>query len=164
MTLTPLLSLSPIIQLHVCAALIALCVGPLALWRKARDRMHKWLGYLWVTSMAVTALSSFGISSHFSPIGLGPIHILSVYGLSGLWLALRAIYRRDIREHAQIMENVYVRGVALAGAFQLLPGRSFQRALIPDVPMLGYAVIAVVLVWAFWPILQRASKTRAARP
>ena len=157
MSLTPILALSPIIQIHICAALIALFVGPFAIWRRSRDRLHKVLGYVWVSAMAGAALSSFGIASHFSSIGIGPIHLLSLYGLSGLWLAMRAIYQRDIKQHAEIMENVYVRGVALAGAFQLLPGRSFQRALIPDLPGLGYVVIAVVVVWAFWPLVHRAN-------
>ncbi len=163
MTLTPILTLPPIIQLHACAALIALCIGPFALWRTTRDRVHKWLGYLWVASMAVAAVSSFGIASHFSPVGIGPIHLLSAYGLSGLWLGLRAIYRRDVALHAQIMENVYVRGVVLAGAFQLLPGRSFARALIPDVPVLGYVVIGAVLIWAFVPLVARGKARRTVQ-
>lgn len=54
-----------------------------------------------------------------------------------------------------VMENLYVRGVALAGAFNLLPGRSTARALIPDIPELGYLVIACVLIWALVPLLRR---------
>lgn len=154
MTLDPLLSASPAIQIHVVLALVALFLGPVALWRKRRDRAHKVVGYVWVLAMAGTALGSFAIPSHFTPIGLGPIHLLSVYGTFGLVVAMRAIWRRDIATHKAVMGNLYMRGVALAGAFNFLPGRSMQRSLIPEVPELGYAIIALVLIWAFVPLIR----------
>ncbi|MFK7875047.1 MAG: DUF2306 domain-containing protein [Paracoccaceae bacterium] len=156
MSLDPFLAASWQIQIHVVLALIALILGPVALWRKRRDRMHKMIGYIWVVSMTLASLVSFAIPSHFSPIGFGPIHLLSIYGLSGIYVAMRAIYRRDIRLHKEVMENLYVRGVALAGAFNFLPGRTTQRALLPDTPELGYVIIAAALIWAFLPMIMAA--------
>ena len=74
---------------------------------------------------------------------------------------MRAIYRRDIVEHRMVMENIYVRGLALAGAFNFLPGRTTQRSLIPDTPELGYVVIAAAIIWAFVPLI-RAKRARRA--
>jgi uncharacterized membrane protein len=151
MTAEPFLFATLTLQIHICAATLALVLGPVALWRKRRDRLHKVVGYVWVTGMATTALSSFLIPSTFSPVGIGPIHALSVYGLWGLYVAMRAIYRRDIKLHKEVMENVYVRGLALAGAVNFLPGRTIQKSLLPDAPMLGYVIIALVFAWAFLP-------------
>lgn len=159
MTFEPFLEASPAIQLHASAAFLALLLGPVALWRKRRDRVHKVVGYTWVVVMGLAALTAFAIPSHFTPIGLGPIHLLAVYALFGLYVAMRAIYRGNIREHKMTMENIYVRGVALAGAFNFLPGRTSQRALIPEAPELGYVIIAVVLIWAFAPLLRRSGGT-----
>ncbi|WP_415920073.1 DUF2306 domain-containing protein [Tateyamaria sp. SN6-1] len=161
MTLDPLLSASPAIQIHVVLALLALVLGPIALWRKRRDRLHKTVGYVWILAMGGAAIGSFAISSHFSPLGLGPIHLLSVYALTGIVVGLRAIWRRDVATHKQVMQNMYVRGVALAGAFNFLPGRTMQRSLIPEVPELGYVIIALVVVWAFAPVLRPKAAARA---
>ncbi|MGR3433300.1 MAG: DUF2306 domain-containing protein [Shimia sp.] len=160
MTLAPFLAAAPAIQIHAALALVALLTGPLALWRRRRDRLHKAVGYVWVVAMGGAALSAFAIPSHFSPIGLGPIHLLSVYALTGLWQAMRAIFRRDVATHREVMANMYVRGVCLAGAFNLLPGRTSARALIPDAPWIGYAVIAAVCLWAFLPLIRRAPKAK----
>ena len=124
MTLDPLLSAPPAVQIHAAAAMLALVTGPFALWRRRRDRLHRALGYLWVTAMTAAALSSFAIPSEFTSFGAGPIHLLSVYALAALVLAMRAIYRRDIAQHHAVMEALYVRGLAMAGGFSLLPGRT----------------------------------------
>ncbi|MEO0668381.1 MAG: DUF2306 domain-containing protein [Pseudomonadota bacterium] len=161
MTLAPLLTASPAIQMHVALALVALSLGPFVLWRQRRDRVHNVMGYVWVCALGGAALFSFAITSPFTPIGLSLIHLLSVYALYGIYVAMRAIYRGDVAIHRQVMQNLYVRGAALAGAFNFLPGRTMQRILIPDTPALGYVVIAAVLLWAFWPIVRRRGAARA---
>ena len=156
MTLDPFLQTLPQIQIHAGFGVIALLLGPFVLWRRKRDRTHKVLGYVWVLAMGLCALGGLFIPSHFTPWGIGPIHALSIYALLGLFVAMRAIYRRNIAEHREVMQNLYVRGVMLAGAFNFLPGRTMQRSLIPDAPELGYVIIAAVLFWAFLPLMRRA--------
>ncbi|MEL7091697.1 MAG: DUF2306 domain-containing protein [Pseudomonadota bacterium] len=158
----PLMQAGWVVQAHVLLALLALALGPVALWRKRRDMMHKSVGYVWVVALAGAALVSFAIPSSFTPFGAGPIHLLSVYALGSLWVAMRAIWRRDVARHRAVMESLYVRGVVLAGAFTLLPGRVLQRSLIPDAPELGFAVMAAVLVWVASPVL-RVAVARVAR-
>ena len=154
MTLEPIWTAPTIVQTHMALAMIALLLGPFVLWRSRRDAVHKTFGYIWVGALGGAALVSFAITSPFTPLGLSPIHLLSAYALYGLWVAMRAIWRRDITLHRHVMQNLYVRGVALAGAFNFLPGRTMQRTLIPDVPEAGYVIIAVVVLWAFWPLLR----------
>jgi len=154
MTLDPVLTASPAIQIHIALASIALFLGPVALWRRRRDLVHRVVGYVWVLSLAGAAVGSLAIPSHFTPIGLGPIHLLSVYALWGLVVAMSAIWRGDVKTHRLTMQGIYVRGVALAGAFNFQPGRTMQQALIPGAEPVGYAIIAAVLVWAFLPLLR----------
>ena len=153
MTIDPILDAAAIIQTHMALALFALLLGPFVLWRKRRDLMHKTLGYIWVLGMGGAALSGLFIPSHFTSVGVGPIHLLSLYALWGVYVAMRAIYLRDIKTHQLTMQNMYVRGVALAGAFNFLPGRTMAQTLIPEVPAIGFVIIAVVLVWAFLPLV-----------
>lgn len=63
-TLVPLMDARIAVQLHVAAALLAITLLPLTLFRKRRkrrDRIHRSAGYLWVTTMLTAALSSFFI-------------------------------------------------------------------------------------------------------
>ncbi|MGR3491992.1 MAG: DUF2306 domain-containing protein [Shimia sp.] len=154
MTFEPFLTAPLTIQIHAALAFTALVLGPVALWRRRRDRLHKVVGYVWVLGMGGAALSALAIPSHFSPIGLGPIHLLSVYALWGIVVAMRAVFARDIATHKATMEAMYVRGLCLAGAFNLLPGRTSARSLIPDAPWIGFIVIALVFAWAFWPLVR----------
>ncbi len=121
-TVAPFLDAPGIIQAHVVFALAGLILGPVALWRKKRDLLHKCVGYAWVLAMTAVAISALFIKSHFSPIGLGPIHLFSIFTLWGLHDAMKAVYRKDIRTHEAVMKNVYVRGLCLAGAFNFCLG------------------------------------------
>jgi uncharacterized membrane protein len=49
------------IKFHIICALYALIIGPVAIFRNRRDKLHRWLGYSWVVALALTALSSFFI-------------------------------------------------------------------------------------------------------
>jgi len=55
------------LTLHVCAALLALCLGPFALFRTRRDRWHKIAGYVWVLAMIVAAVSSLALTATLVP-------------------------------------------------------------------------------------------------
>jgi uncharacterized membrane protein len=59
------MQLTPIIAIHMSAALGALVLGPVALWarkgRTQRPRLHRAFGYAWVTLMLATALSAIFI-------------------------------------------------------------------------------------------------------
>ena len=156
MSFEPLMGAGWAIQAHVALALVALVLGPVAIWRTRRDRVHKRVGYVWVVVLAGAALVSFAIPSSFTPFGAGPVHLLSVYALCSLTVALRAIWRGDAMRHQAVMHNLYLRGVVLAGVLTLLPGRVLQRSLFPQVPELGLVVIAAVLVWLCAPLWRGA--------
>lgn len=144
-TFQPLLEAGPVIQFHVLAASTALVLGPVALYRKRRDRLHKVTGYVWVLAMAITALSSFGIDS-FALIGpFRPIHLLALLALWSLFEGMRHIFAGRVRAHQTVLRGLYLNGLLLAGLLNFLPGRVTNRIFFASTPELGYVVIGVGL-------------------
>jgi uncharacterized membrane protein len=165
MTLATLTTAPLIIQAHAYTAIIAFALGPLALLRARRDGLHRAIGYTWVVSMYLVAITSLFISE--SPM-LGPfsvIHILSVVTLVGLTHALRAALRRDYITHGRAMRALYAQALIIPGVFTFLPGRRMNAQFGAGDDMavfwvalaLGAAVMA--LIW-FHPTLSRAVALR----
>lgn len=110
---------TPVILVHLVAAVAAVVTGGLALASKKGSAMHRLLGRSWVMLMAATALSSFGIRSDG---GFSAIHILSVVVLVSLSASVYAAVRGRIGAHRRSMLGTYA-GLLIAAAFTLLPGR-----------------------------------------
>ncbi|MCA3263168.1 MAG: DUF2306 domain-containing protein [Telmatospirillum sp.] len=111
--------LTPLIAFHISSALLALGLGAAMFARPKGTPSHRLIGRIWVASMAATAFGSFWIQSsgHFSWI-----HLLSAWTLFGLVMAVRNARRGNIPAHRGWMIGLYV-GLAIAGAFTLLPSR-----------------------------------------
>ncbi len=151
--LAPLLEAPLLIQIHAKTAILAVALGPLALFRQRRDRWHRLTGYVWTGAMAVTALSSFGIHGLRLIGPFGPIHALSVLTLVSLVFGVRAAIRGDIVAHRQTMRSLYLFALVLAGIFTLLPGRLMNRVLaggsgeagwLPVIGLLGGLALGLV--------------------
>lgn len=160
-SLSPLLDAAPVTQLHAAAAFSALMLGPFALWRRRRDRLHKALGYVWIILMALTATSSFWI--HSMPLigPFGPIHLLSIWTLLALALGLAAAIRGEIARHRGFMRSLYLVGLGGAGVFTLLPGRVLHRALFgEDTPAALFLVFALAALALAMALRGRLRETR----
>ena len=126
---------TPVIAIHLAAALTATALGPIALWARrhgaARPRLHRAAGYAWVTLMLVTALSAVFIQGNQGPriAGFGPIHLLVPVTLATLWLSFRHLLRGNLTGHRRTMQGLYLGACVVAGAFTLLPGRMLGRTL-----------------------------------
>lgn len=126
-------SISPVLAIHLGAALAALALGPFALWARRsghqRPRLHRAFGYAWVTMMLVAATSALFIRSHgsFSFAGFSPIHGLVPVVYLSLFGAFYALYRGQVARHRKTMVQLYVGACLVAGAFTLLPGRLLGR-------------------------------------
>lgn len=116
---------TPFILFHVATAAGALLFGGITLVMRKGTTMHRLFGRLWVSLMVVTALVSFGIrvTGHLSWI-----HLLSVGTLIGLAASIYAVIRGNISAHRRGMVSTYI-GLAIAGAFTLLPGRRLGALL-----------------------------------
>jgi uncharacterized membrane protein len=125
--------LSPIVLIHLFAALSATALGPAALmmrWRIQRPKLHRAFGYAWVTMMATTALSAVFIRSE---INIGSyfswIHLLIPVTIGSLIAAFWFLVKGNIRFHRNTMVSLYISACLIAGGFTLLPGRFLGQFL-----------------------------------
>lgn len=129
MTLAPLLSAPLAIQVHAAAAMASVALV-VAMWlRRKGDRLHRWLGRAWVGLMALTALSSFFVTS-LRDGRFSVIHLLSVVTLAGLVLLVRRIRQGNVPMHRRSARALSLFALGLAGAFTLLPGRIMHAVLL----------------------------------
>jgi uncharacterized membrane protein len=123
------MQLTPLIAIHMAAALGAVATGPVALWarkgREQRPRLHRAFGYAWVTLMVVTAVSAIFIRDFGLPnlAGYTPIHLLIPVTLFGLFGAFWFLARGIVAGPRKTMQNLYIGACLVAGIFTLLPGR-----------------------------------------
>ena len=154
--LEPLLSASPAVQIHAYGALVALLLGPVALFRSRRDRLHKAVGYVWVLAMATAIASSFVIFEIRLIGPFSPIHLLSLLAAYGLVKGVRAAIRRDIATHMISMRGLYFWALGVAGLFALTPGRIMARVLFPDHQLAGFlTVLGLAIAVILWRCLRR---------
>lgn len=129
------MQLTPIIAVHMTAAIAAIVTGPVALWarkgRTQRPRLHRAFGYAWVTLMVMTAVTAIFISGKQLPhiAGFGPIHILIPVTLGMLVLAFWFLFRGNIEGHRKVMQRLYIGACVVAGGFTLLPSRYLGHLL-----------------------------------
>jgi uncharacterized membrane protein len=114
---------------HALFALLALVIGAVQLRARKGTHSHKYLGYLWVGSMAIVAASGLFIHEIRLVGPFSPIHLLSLFVLVMLVVSIRAARQRDIERHRKTMIYMYVLGLVLTGAFTLLPGRAMHAVL-----------------------------------
>lgn len=123
------MQMSPVIAVHLTAALGAVVLGPFALWarlgRTQRPRLHRALGYAWVTLMLMTAMSAIFIRDFRLPniAGYTPIHLMVPAVFIGLGLAFWKLAHHNIRGHRMSMQITYISACIVAGGFTLLPNR-----------------------------------------
>ena len=123
MSLTPLLNASLAIQLHAFAAMGAFVLGLIQFAAPKGTLPHRTLGFIWLALMLTVAVSSFWIYSIRWVGPFGPIHLLSIYVLLMVPLALYFARKHNIRGHAKTVIGMFVGGLVIAGLFTLLPGR-----------------------------------------
>lgn len=130
------MNLTPLIAVHMSAAIGAVALGPLALWarkgRTQRPRLHRAFGYAWVTLMVVTAVSALFIRDFRLPNlgGYTPIHLLIPVTLCALFGAFYFLAKGNLRGHRIVMQRLYVGACLVAGAFTLLPGRFLGQLVL----------------------------------
>lgn len=134
------MTLSPLVAIHMSAALTALAIGPVAIWarraRQQRPRLHRGFGYAWVALIVATAVTALFIRSHTLPniAGYTPVHLLIPLTLAGLFFAFQRLLKGDIVRHRRIMQIVYFGGCIGAGLFTLLPNRYLGQWLLGSWP------------------------------
>jgi len=127
---------TPVIAIHMTAALLATVTGPVALWARRgssqRPRLHRAFGYAWVTLMLIAAGSAFYIRGGGLPNigGFSPIHLFIPVVLFGLFGAFWFLAKGNVRAHRRMMLGLYLGACLGAGAFALLPSRLLGQFLL----------------------------------
>ena len=129
------MQMTPVIAVHMTAALLAIATGPVALWARRskaqHPRLHRAFGYAWVTLMIVTAVSAIFIRDHRLPniAGYTPIHLLVPVVFVSLFGAFWKLAHNNIAGHRKVMQSLYFIACIVAGAFTLLPNRYLGQLL-----------------------------------
>ena len=123
MTLAPLLQAAPAIQLHAFAAMSAFALGLVQLAAPKGTLPHRTLGWVWVTLMLIVSVSAFFIHQLRIWGEWSPIHLLAVFTLIMLPVAVLAAHRHAVERHRRVMIGIFVGALVIAGLFTFLPGR-----------------------------------------
>ena len=123
MSFAPLLEAAPAIPLHAFAAMSAFLLGLVQFAAPKGTLPHRTLGWIWVLLMAGVALSSFWIHQIRLIGPWSPIHLLSIFTLVMLPLAVWRAHRHRVADHRRIMMALFSGALLVAGLFTLLPGR-----------------------------------------
>jgi uncharacterized membrane protein len=123
MTLAPLLAAPLVIRVHAFVALAAFVLGAVQLAAPKGTMKHRLFGWSWTLLMLVLVISSFFIHTIRLWGPFSPIHLLSLFTLVMLPLAVLAAHRHNVRRHRQAMIGLFAGALVIAGLFTLVPGR-----------------------------------------
>jgi uncharacterized membrane protein len=149
--LAPLAQADLAVHIHVAAAMAALLLGAVVLFRRKGDPLHRLGGRVWVALMAVVALSSFFIHELRLVGPWSPIHIVSLATLWFLFDGVRLAARGRISAHRRTMQGTFFGGLIVAGGFTFLPGRLMHEVMLVDVQgLLPVAMAAFATGYVVW--------------
>ena len=123
MSLAPLLNAAPAIPVHAFAAMAAFALGVVQFAAPKGTLPHRAVGWIWVGLMAIVAASSFWIHEIRLLGPWSPIHLLSIFTLIMLPIAVWRARQHRVADHRRIMTMTFVGALVIAGLFTLLPGR-----------------------------------------
>ena len=123
MTFAPLIAASAAIQIHAFAAMAAFALGVVQLAAPKGTLPHRTLGWIWVALMAVVAVSSAFVHAIRVWGPFSPIHLLSIFTLVMLPVAVWNAHRHHVSGHRNAMLGLFIGALVIAGLFTLSPGR-----------------------------------------
>jgi uncharacterized membrane protein len=132
MSLAPLLNAAPAIPLHAFAAMAAFALGVVQLAAPKGTLPHRTVGWVWVALMAAVAISSFWIHGLKLLGPWSPIHLLSIFTLVVLPLAVWRARHHDVAGHRRIMIFTFTGALVVAGLFTFVPGRIMHAVVFGD--------------------------------
>jgi uncharacterized membrane protein len=127
MNLHPLLAASPVIQLHVAAAVGAVGLGTAQFLAPKGTIPHRLAGWLWVGLLGTVVLSSFFIHVMRMWGPWSPLHLLSIFTLVMLVRAVLAAHQHRVQSHRRGMIWMYGGAMLSPGVIAFWPGRTMYR-------------------------------------
>jgi uncharacterized membrane protein len=129
-TLSPLLDAEPVIQIHAFAAIAAFALGIVQLSAPKGTLPHRTIGWIWVVIMVVVSVTSFWIHELRMWDVWSPIHLLAIFTLAMLPLAVMHARRHRVERHRNAMIGIFAGALLIAGLFTFWPGRIMHSVVL----------------------------------
>jgi uncharacterized membrane protein len=129
MSFAPVLDAAPAIPLHAFAAMAAFVLGLVQFAAPKGTLPHRTIGWIWVVLIAAVAVSSFWIHEIRLVGPWSPIHLLSIFTLIVLPIAVWRAHTHRVADHRRIMIFIFSGALVVAGLFTLLPGRIMHQVV-----------------------------------
>jgi uncharacterized membrane protein len=123
MNLAPLLEAAPAIRIHAFAAMSAFALGVIQLAAPKGTLPHRTLGWIWAMLMLAISVTALFIHQIRMWGPWSPIHLLAIFTLVMLPIAVLAAHRHDVARHRRVMIGIFVGALVIAGIFTFAPGR-----------------------------------------
>jgi uncharacterized membrane protein len=107
---------------HIATIVLATLLTPVMLLRRRGDRLHRRLGWIWVTAMGATAALTFGIRG-INGGAMSLIHILSAWTLIQVPLIVWTARTHRHRHHRGAVRGMVAGALLIAGIFTFPFGR-----------------------------------------
>jgi uncharacterized membrane protein len=114
---------------HALTVMGAVVLGGAQLASAKGTARHRALGWAWVGLTIYVAISLFFISELRLWGAFSPIHLLSIWTLLSLMMAVYHARQGDIRLHKIWMVLLYTLALLVTGVFTLWPGRVMHGVL-----------------------------------
>lgn len=101
---------------HLGTIILALALTPVMLLRRRGDRLHRRLGWLWVTSMMATALLSFNLRL-INDGAFSLVHILSAWTIIQVPLIVWHARAHRAARHRSAVHGMVIGALLIAGFF-----------------------------------------------
>ncbi len=101
---------------HIATIVLAVVLTPVMLLRRRGDRLHRRLGWVWGSAMALTALFTFGIRG-INQGAFSLIHILSTWTLIQVPLIVWTARTHQHRHHRNAVRGMVAGALLVAGIF-----------------------------------------------
>jgi uncharacterized membrane protein len=124
--LEPVWTASLPIQLHLATVLPAFAIGTYQIFVSQKGApLHRALGYVYLTLMSITAITTLFIHqvNPGGPFGFSLIHLFVPLTLFGVVGAVTGARTHNVHRHRNSMIGLYVGGLLIAGGLTFLPGR-----------------------------------------
>ena len=129
MTLVPLLNAAPVIQAHAAFAFAAIGFGAVQLLAPKGTLPHRTLGWAWATLMMLVAGTSLFIHVIRTWGIWSPIHLLSLFTLAVVPLAVWRARQHNVPAHRLSMILIFTLALVATGLFTLAPGRIMNKVV-----------------------------------
>ena len=129
MTLAPLLAADGAIRLHTFAAMAAFVLGVVQIGAPKGTIPHRTIGWVWVALMLAVSISAFWIHTIRLWGPWSPIHLLAIFTLVMLPVAVLHARRHRVRQHRIAMLSLFFGALVIAGLFTLFPGRIMHAVM-----------------------------------